>query len=545
MTAPIVRTQASRGFPATGHLPRRGGWPVPLVAAALAIFSACDSSTDPDPVPGDPVPTRVVLSTDEVLLSFVGVSETVTATVLDQNGDAMPGENVDWASNDDGVATVSGSGVITSAAEGTARITASSGSLSAHLDVDIRTGWTAVAAGSTHSCGLWGHGVAHCWGTNADGRLGVGALDPGASSVPLAVASDVLFQALSSGDAHTCGLTTDGEVMCWGTNRIGQLGNGDDLQRSTPTPLDTGDRFSVLSVGAYHGCALRQADRRAYCWGGGLGPAGSGRDVAVGYVPADTCAIAAPFSARCSLSPRAVQGGLAFNRISAGLSHTCAVADGGLTYCWGWNEGQLGNGEIHGNAPGSIPAGYVEPGAVSGGHFFAEISAGTDHTCGVTLAGEGYCWGGSAYSNTGQLGNGGTGARSLPTVLDAAVAWGTMASARQNSDYNGYACGLDANAAAWCWGSNRKRQLGSVATEACAVSGGIVPCALSPQPVSGDRVFESLSPGLEFTCGVDDDRTAWCWGANAEGQLGDGSTTDRTTPVQVVDPSPPSASSSP
>ena len=544
MTAPIVRTQAASGLPRRrpGHLSFRGGWPVPLLALTAALVTACsDSSTDPDPSPGDPIPTRIALSADEVLLSFVGVSATVTATVLDQDGDPMPGESVSWSSNDDGVATVSAAGVVTSTGVGTARVTARSGELQASADVDIRTGWTEIAAGALHTCGLWGHGVAHCWGSNADGRLGVGALDPGTSSVPVAVAADVLFEGLGVGDGHACGLTTDGEVLCWGTSRVGQLGTGDDGNQNAPTPVDSDDRFTALAVGSVHTCALREGDRRAYCWGGGLGGPLSGRDVAVGYTPPDACTAGAPYSSRCSLVPRAVQGGLAFESISAGLSHTCAVASGGIAYCWGWNEGQLGNGEIHEQSPNTTSAGYATPQAVGGGLSITTISAGTIHTCATTVLDAGYCWGGSAQPNTGMLGNGDLGARALPTEVNGVLPWSSMAAAVQNSVYNGFTCGLGTDGLARCWGSNRKRQLGSPAVETCSVGIGLIPCALSPQAVSGDRVFQHLSPGLEFTCGLADDATAWCWGANGEGQLGDGTTTDRIVPTRVQDPDPPSA----
>ncbi len=544
MTAPIVRTPASPGLvrPRPGHLSFRGGWPGPLLGLTVLLLAACsDSSTDPDPSPGDPVPTRIALSTDEVLLSFVGVSETVTATVLDQDGDPMPGEGVTWSSVDDAVATVSTAGVVTSTGVGTTRVTARSGELTASADVDIRTDWIDVAAGALHACGLWGHGVAFCWGDNADGRLGIGALDPGSSSVPLAVAADVLFESLGAGDGHTCGLTTGGEVLCWGTSRVGQLGTGDDTNRDSPTPVDSDDRFTALTVGSVHACALREGDRRAYCWGGGLGSPLQGRDVAVGYTPPDACTAGSPYSSRCSLVPRAVQGGLAFDAISAGLSHTCAIASGGIAYCWGWNEGQLGNGEIHEQSPGSTPAGYASPQAVGGWLSIADISAGTIHTCAADVLEVGYCWGGSAQPNTGMLGNGDLGARALPTEVNVVRPWASMAAALQNSVYNGYSCGLDTDGLAWCWGSNRKRQLGSAAFETCSVGIGLIPCALSPQEVSGDRVFDRLSPGLEFTCGLADDRTAWCWGTNEDGQLGDGTTTDRIVPARVVDPDPPSA----
>ena len=392
------------------------------------------------------------------------------------------------------------------------------------------TGWTAIAAGATHACGLWGPGVAYCWGGNDRGQLGVGTLDLASSSRPTRVETELRFKALALGQFHSCGVTVGGDVHCWGENALGQLGDGTDTDAAAPVPVDSNEEFDLLSAGAYHTCGLT-GDGRAFCWGGG-GGFEDGRDLALGFVPPDSCAFGSYFSTRCSQMPRPVGGGFTFTEVSAGLFHTCAVTTEGRPYCWGWNQGQLGNGEDHSNDPDNTAPGYVEPQPLSGQFSFASISAGGLHSCGVTSEGVAYCWGAAPFER-GELGTGDLLPHLVPEFVDGDVAFQTVHAAAMNSIYNAYSCGLDADGAAWCWGANRHGQLGAAAPEICGTD---IPCALSPQRVSGDRSFDGLALGLEFTCGVTGEGTAWCWGLNEVGQLGDGGTGSTTTPVQVLDP---------
>src|SRR2546425_7819958 len=91
-------------------------------------------------------------------------------------------------------------------------------------------------------------------------------------------------------------------------------------------------------------------------------------------------------------TPVAVAGGLTFADVSVGSNHTCGVASAGVTYCWGSNiSGQLGDG-----TNGTTTPQRSIPGAVTGGLTFSAVSDGGNHTCGVTPAGAAYCWGGNA-----------------------------------------------------------------------------------------------------------------------------------------------------
>jgi len=122
-----------------------------------------------------------------------------------------------------------------------------------------------ISAGDYHTCGLTSAGAAVCWGENGDGQLGNGTYDD--KVTPTTVSGGLKFTSISAGSYHTCALTSAGAAFCWGYNAYGQLGDGtSDNHRLTPTAVSGGLKFTSISVGAYHTCALTSAGA-ASCWG--------------------------------------------------------------------------------------------------------------------------------------------------------------------------------------------------------------------------------------------------------------------------------------
>ncbi len=253
-----------------------------------------------------------------------------------------------------------------------------------------------VSVGLTHTCGITADSAVFCWGANDRDQLGVdsvpgpcsvadGAAPVDCSPLPVAVRPDLRFTSVSSGDFHSCAVTTGGGAYCWGEGNTGQLGDGASA-RSAPVAVAGGLTFLAVSAGGGHTCGLTTA-HDAYCWG-------SNADLQLGSLANDGACTDAVL--RCTTVPFPVTGGIKFDAIttSAGVSydgtgplvggHSCGLAADGHAYCWGLNEyGQLG---------GSQDLRAYAPVQVRSDSLFTQLSAGWEHTCGLTTEGEIHCW---------------------------------------------------------------------------------------------------------------------------------------------------------
>jgi alpha-tubulin suppressor-like RCC1 family protein len=241
----------------------------------------------------------------------------------------------------------------------------------------VETGipFASITAGNNHTCALTDDGRAFCWGGNNFGQLGSGALgsfQPTPTEVP-----GLRFAALDASGGYTCGIATDGVTYCWGANNVGQLGDGSLTNRSAPTPVAGSHAFVSIASQSNSTCALT-TDGEAFCWGSNL----FGQ---LGISPSANPRV-----------PNPVVTALRFSSIAPGSSHTCAVATSGEAYCWGQGtQGQLGTGNLTSLTAPDVP--------VQSSAAFESVSAGSQHSCGITTTGDVQCWG---RNNVGQLGNG-------------------------------------------------------------------------------------------------------------------------------------------
>src|SRR2546426_11160538 len=151
---------------------------------------------------------------------------------------------------------------------------------------------------------------------------------------------------------------------------------------------------------------------------------------------------------------------------------------------------------------------------------FTAVSAGGRHTCGVTAAGAAYCWG---TNGSGQLGDGTTTDRSSPAMVGGGVRFtGVSAAGSQGAD-DGHTCGVTTAGAVYCWGMNDYGQLGDGSTTNES----------SPVPVAGGLRFAAVSAGYLHSCGVRPTGAAACWGVKRHGQIGGRSTSNRPNPLPV------------
>jgi alpha-tubulin suppressor-like RCC1 family protein len=195
-----------------------------------------------------------------------------------------------------------------------------------------------------------------------------------------------------------------------------------------------------------------------------------------------------------------------------------------VCYCWGDNTwGQLGDGTT---------TDRLSPRAVTSGLKFRQLNVGLRHTCGLTTDGAAYCWGSNIF---GELGNGWFSGFNDPHPRPIRVRGG-LAYRQVNAGY-AHTCGVTTNNVAYCWGLNHVGQLGigtKTGPERCF---GKEPCSTTPAQVLGGLSFRGVGGmGLQHSCGVITDDRAYCWGSNFDGQLGDGTTTDRLVPTAVSGP---------
>jgi len=217
-----------------------------------------------------------------------------------------------------------------------------------------------------------------------------------------------------------------------------------------------------------------------------------------------------------------------FTVLSAGDEHTCGITTTGAAYCWGYDVfGQLGVGGLD-----QWP--HTSPMASAAGLTLTSVSAGGTPTCGLTTSGGVYCWG---SNENGELGDGSSTNSAAPVPVTGGLSFVNVSAAEI------FACGVTTGGAAYCWGDNRDGELGNGSTagpDQCGAPGNVqtTPCAHSPAAVAGGLTFTSVSAGgylgSSHTCGVTASGAAYCWGANASGQLGNGARSGSAAPVAVA-----------
>ena len=203
-----------------------------------------------------------------------------------------------------------------------------------------------VSVGSDHVCAVRPDRRVNCWGSTEDGRLGNGRESAITESGPLV---DGLTDAVAvaAGQRHTCALRATGNVVCWGSNAVGQLGAGPVPTTNKPTPVPGLSGVVQVATNTTTTCAVKN-DGTVWCWGEGLvGQLGNGGRVNSGV-------------------PVQVQGLAGATQVSVGVNHACAVTNKNEPFCWGSNRyAQLGSGGLIGGA-GIEPSAQVVQDAVRG-----------------------------------------------------------------------------------------------------------------------------------------------------------------------------------
>jgi hypothetical protein len=314
----------------------------------------------------------------------------------------------------------------------------------------------------------------------------VGSLEP-----VVVTATATIFHAasLTVGGDFACALAEGGQAFCWGANGAGQLGNGSVQERVlVPAPVAGSTSFTSLTASGTHVCGLA-ADGTALCWGSNEnGETGTGT------------------TGNAVTNPTPVQTALRFTQISAEggfASSTCGLTAAGEAWCWGDNHfAKLGDGTTTSSA---VPV------RVQSSVAFASIQTGYFHSCGLTATGELWCWG-EQEANIGAFGARPAGLYPTPVALQQDFRFTDLSLGRN------YTCGLTAEHAAYCWGTDWFGSLGNGQTESAV-----------PLPVVGGHSFTALSAAsFEENHALTTDGALYRWGSP-------GNDVSQTEPIALTD----------
>ena len=350
----------------------------------------------------------------------------------------------------------------------------------------------AIDAGGEHSCAVHTSGEVSCWGDNWKGEIGNGRRGANHDSpIPVKALGFIDAIAVSTGTQHTCALHSTGKISCWGDNEFGQIGNGHSIRTSfeplaaVPAEVIGISDATAVSVGEAFSCASRESGEIS-CWGNNsFGQLGSFEDGQLSSIPV----------AVLSIEDAAL--------VDAGSYHACATSRSGEAYCWGDNLfGQLGNGREEIYAPKKVK--------VEGINDAADVAAAGIFTCALRETGEVSCWGRGWKGRAGDNATGG----SAPLPIKV----GEMSDATSISAGNSASCAIQESREILCWGSLLNNDF--TENSAGEISPVPLPLPLRIPPDATGMTKVAVSAG--YFCGLHDNGTITCAGANNYGQLGNG-----------------------
>ena len=400
------------------------------------------------------------------------------------------------------------------------------------------TGVIAIAVGGNHSLALKSDGTVWAWGFNQYGQLGDSTTTQRTTPVQVSGLSGVI--AIASGGYHSMALKSDGTVWAWGynSNGYGQLGDGSTTDRTTPVQVSLIGGVVAIAGGGYHSMALK-SDGTVWAWGANYyGQLGDG-------------------STTNRTTPVQVSGLTGAVAIAGGGNHSLALKSDGTVYAWGHNNrGQLGDG--------TTTQRYT-PVLLSDLTGVVRIECGDSHSMALKSDGTVYAWG---ENGSGQLGDGTTTQRNTPVLLSVyfslsfptgstVVTTGTATCVTLSTAVlPGIVNANGASTTVWfqygtatgSYSSTTSTQVMSGTTTAgvSAALSGLSPWVTYYYRIAGQNdsgtTYGSESSFLPrpqiaasngFSLSLKPDGRVWSWGSNNYGQLGDGTTANKTAPGLV------------
>jgi len=338
------------------------------------------------------------------------------------------------------------------------------------IKIDSNVTWKKVSCGGFHSLALKLDGTLWSWGANNQGQLGTG--NTNSQIVPYQIGSIgsgvVKWIFISSGSFHSTGLRSDGTLWAWGRNTEGQLGQGDNINRSSPTLIGAEYEWKSISGKAFHTLAIKN-DGTLWAWGkNDSGQLGLG----------DTTD---------RNSPTQVGTDTDWKLISSNKTHSLAIKNDGSLWTWGRNidpndapfNGVLGLGD-------GVADIINVPTRIGSDYNWKHISCGGYHSAAIKTNKSLWLWGSNYY---GQLGTGDTNYRNVPTEVSGEniFTW------KQVSCGDTHTTGLKLNGTIWSWGNNEYYQLGNNNTNSIT----------TPSAINNSRNnWKQISSGYQHSAAV-------------------------------------------
>jgi alpha-tubulin suppressor-like RCC1 family protein len=356
-----------------------------------------------------------------------------------------------------------------------------------------------ITAGNIYSIAIDKNGRAWGWGSNTSGTLGDNSIT--SKLTPVSVQGAVkTFCKISGGLNHSLTIDKNGRAWAWGQNTSGQLGLGGIISAFTPVTITGATKtFCAISAGDGFSTAIDK-NGRAWGWGSNNGGQIGDNSIVSKVTPVSVLGTVKTF---CKITA----GGVANSS-----SFTLALDKYGRAWSWGYNGvGQLGNNAVTSQLTPVSILGAVKT--------FCQISNGVNQPFALAIDKNGRAWAWGVNGN-GQLGNNTVISQRTPVSVLGAIKTFCKVSVG-----GFHSLAIDKNGRLWAWGNNSNGQLGTN-TSANSV--------LTPVSVLGAvKTFCHIAGGNSQSVAIDKNGQAWGWGFNGSGQTGDGSATDRLTPVSV------------
>ncbi|MCX8672706.1 InlB B-repeat-containing protein [Bifidobacterium sp. B4079] len=372
-----------------------------------------------------------------------------------------------------------------------------------------------ISLNDFHSAAIRSDGSLYAWGNNSSGQLGDGTTNnqkrPILVDKPAGTPNGFTWKQIILGSYYSAAFGSDGNLYTWGDNSNGTLGDGTTTDRPTPIKVGkpqgapAGFTWKQVSLGAWHSAAIG-SDGNLYTWGrNSNGQLGRGTNVVSAHRPGIVG------------KPQGAPAGFTWKQASLGWFHSAAIGSDGNLYTWGRNDsGQLGDGTTTDrNKPAKI-----------NGFTWKQISLNNNFSAGISSDGSLYTWGGNS---TGQLGDGTTTNRNTPTLVSKPKGTSEGFTWKQISLGGAHSAAIGSDGQLYTWGGNSNGQLGDGTT----TNRNTPTLIRKPADAPDGFIWKQISLGETHSAALGSDSNLYAWGHNNTGQLGDGTTTNRNTPVTL------------